>query len=347
MTPMVASSAGSTRPSIQHQLSCALTGPTLPRLASAIRRDAFSSVSAHSPVGVGAPGDPPAGAEVQLAVLQPERADGHVELAPPGVGVDPARRPRSRRRGARARGRRCTSRAAILGAPVTEPGGKVAAMASAQPAPGRSRPSTVDTRCASPGCSSTAHRDGTVTEPHSHTRPRSLRTRSTIITFSARSLARNPSGVAAVPLMGDERTRSPSPGQEQLGRGRGHVHAVVRAAAPRRCRAPGSRRRARRPGRPRRRPAGERGGEPTGEVDLVDVAGGDGLPDGGDPGPEGRRRRGEVVHADGPAGDPGHGGPGQGRAGRRRANRAHTGAPAKPAAPPPRSRSRRGRRGRR
>ncbi len=38
------------------------------------------------------------------------------------------------------------SNAASFGAPVTEPGGNVAPMASAHPSPGRSRPDTVDTR---------------------------------------------------------------------------------------------------------------------------------------------------------------------------------------------------------
>ena len=107
--------------------------------------------------------------------------------------------------------------AETLGAPVTDPGGNVAPMASAHPSPGRSRPATVDTRCAKPGCSSTAHSDGTVTEPHSHTRPRSLRTKSTIITFSARSFTRNPSGVAAVPLIGDDHNRSPSRSRNRSG----------------------------------------------------------------------------------------------------------------------------------
>src|SRR5262245_43935309 len=42
---------------------------------------------------IGVPGDAPTGAEVEVPVLQPERADGDVELADPGVGVDPADRP--------------------------------------------------------------------------------------------------------------------------------------------------------------------------------------------------------------------------------------------------------------
>ena len=60
------------------------------------------------------------------------------------------------------------------------------------------------TRWCSPGCDSIAHNAGTWTEPGSHTRPRSLRARSTIITFSAWSfaLSRNAAAVAAVPLIG-------------------------------------------------------------------------------------------------------------------------------------------------
>ena len=42
--------------------------------------------------------------------------------------------------------RSMTDSAAIFGAPVTDPGGKVAPMASAHPHPGRSRPRTVETR---------------------------------------------------------------------------------------------------------------------------------------------------------------------------------------------------------
>src|SRR4029453_4108876 len=101
------------------------------------------------------------------------------------------------------------SRAASLGAPVTEPGGKVASMASAHPSPSRSVPSTVLTRWTRPGACSTDHRAGTLTDPYSHTRPKPLRTRTTIITFSARSLSVSGSGVGAVPLIGDDQMRRP------------------------------------------------------------------------------------------------------------------------------------------
>ena len=93
-------------------------------------------------------------------------------------------------------------------------------------------------------------------EPHSHTRPRSLRTRSTIITFSARSLARKPSGVAAVPLIGRDSTTSPSRRRNRSGEAEATCDAVARAAARRRSTAPGCPRRGRRRGRRRRRRRG-------------------------------------------------------------------------------------------
>ena len=175
-----------------------------------------------------------------------------------------------------------TSTAASLGAPVTEPGGNVAASSSAHPTPGRRRPA----RC-SPGGpardgSSTAHSSGTSTDPYSHTRPRSLRMRSTIITFSARSLARNGPPGAAVPLIGRVSTTVARPAEEQLGRRRGHLHAGRRHPDGRGVRsrvAPGQRADA----RPSDVEAGrQRCGQPAAEVDLVDVAVCDGLADGAD-----------------------------------------------------------------
>ena len=85
----------------------------------------------------------------------------------------------------------------------------MASISSGHPSPGRRVPSTVETRWNNPGWGSVARSSGTWTDPNSHTRPKSLRTRSTIITFSAWSLSKNPSAVAAVPLMGDERTTAP------------------------------------------------------------------------------------------------------------------------------------------
>ena len=81
------------------------------------RRRALSSVSCPLAARRRVPGDAAAGAEVQPVVLDPERADGHVELALVAVGVDPpdgpavdaARRP--------ARAGRCGRAAASFGAP--------------------------------------------------------------------------------------------------------------------------------------------------------------------------------------------------------------------------------------
>ncbi len=82
-----------------------------------------------------------------------------------------------------------TAIAASFGAPVTEPHGKSAANTSASPAPGRGRPVTVEVSCHTVGSRCSSNSRSTVTVPGSQTRPRSLRSRSTIIRFSARSLA--------------------------------------------------------------------------------------------------------------------------------------------------------------
>src|SRR5947209_530998 len=91
-----------------------------------------------------------------------------------------------------------------LGAPVTDAGGNVARTRPPIPTPSASDPRTVLTRWWRPGCDSTAHSAGTSIEPGRQTRPRSLRARSTIITFSARSLAldRRAAACEAVPLIG-------------------------------------------------------------------------------------------------------------------------------------------------
>ena len=108
-----------------------------------------------------------------------------------------------------------TRMARILGAPVTEPGGKDARRSSASPTPGRSVPVTVETRCQTPGASRSSVRAGTSTLPYSQTLPRSLRIRSTIITFSARSFADResaspaPLSRGAVPLIGSVSTCRP------------------------------------------------------------------------------------------------------------------------------------------
>ena len=79
--------------------------------------------------------------------------------------------------------------ARIFGAPVMEPPGNDAASRSNASRPASSRPVTVETRCWTAAVRSRRHRRGTRTLPGRQTRPRSLRRTSTIITFSARSLA--------------------------------------------------------------------------------------------------------------------------------------------------------------
>jgi hypothetical protein len=59
-------------------------------------------------------------------------------------------------------------RALSLGAPVTDPGGNIAAGNSGRPTASRNPPDTVDTRWTRPGCFSTAHRSVTGTEPGTH-----------------------------------------------------------------------------------------------------------------------------------------------------------------------------------
>ena len=78
--------------------------------------------------------------------------------------------------------------ARIFGAPVIEPPGNAARNRSNPSAPSRNTPVTVETRWCTVGCDSSANNVGTSTDPVRQTLPRSLRSRSTIITFSARSL---------------------------------------------------------------------------------------------------------------------------------------------------------------
>ncbi len=59
------------------------------------------------------------------------------------------------------------SSARTLGAPVTEPGGNAARIRSPSDTPSASVPSTVETRCQTPGCGSAPSRSGTVTVPGS------------------------------------------------------------------------------------------------------------------------------------------------------------------------------------
>jgi len=109
-----------------------------------------------------------------------------------------------------------------LGAPVTEPQGNKAANTSPIPTPGRSDAPTVEVSCQTVSYRSAANRSVQVTAPLRATRPMSLRIRSTIIAFSARSFvdacrarriassssSHRPRG--AVPFIGRETIRSPS-----------------------------------------------------------------------------------------------------------------------------------------
>ena len=197
----------------------------------------------------------------------------------------------------------------------------------------------------SPGCCSTdAQRGHRRPSPHSHTRPRSLRTRSTIITFSARSLARKPSGSAAVPLIGDDSTTRAVAPQEPLGRRRRHVHAVRGQAHDRGVRrgvALGQRRaRARRRRRPRGSGADSRRVRFTWYTSPAAIAAADGRAR-----PRMNASRSRLdVHA--PAADPCHGRPGHGTAGRTSAKRAQTGCAVEGQHDRPEARDRRARRGR-
>ena len=143
-----------------------------------------------------------------------------------------------------------TRSALLFGAPETEPGGNVAASSSGQPRAGREPALDASRRGArGRGACSTRSSDGTATVPGRQTRCRSLRTRSTIMTFSALVLRQQAvRRRRAVPLIGADVTRSPSRAQEQLGRGGDDPGGDAAASRGRRRRprtAPGCRRRAR------------------------------------------------------------------------------------------------------
>ena len=113
--------------------------------------------------------------------------------------------------------------ARTLGAPVTEPHGNSAANTPASVVPGRVCASTSDVICHTLGSAWVWNSAGTRTLCGRAMRERSLRSRSTIITFSARSLgdarsaaalAASCAGVAprgAVPFMGRVRMVPPPP----------------------------------------------------------------------------------------------------------------------------------------
>ena len=112
--------------------------------------------------------------------------------------------------------------ARTLGAPVTEPHGNKAANTSGSRRPVRVRACTSDVICHTVGSAWVWNSSGTRTVCGSAMRERSLRSRSTIITFSARSLgdarrrsaaAASSAGVApraAVPFMGRARMLPPA-----------------------------------------------------------------------------------------------------------------------------------------
>jgi hypothetical protein len=97
--------------------------------------------------------------------------------------------------------------AVTLGAPVTEPHGKVAAKTSQRPTSSRSSAVTVDVSWCTVGYVSTWNSCGTRTVPKRAMRPRSFRSRSTIIRFSARSLGDACSVAAATRSSSSQRPR--------------------------------------------------------------------------------------------------------------------------------------------
>ena len=115
------------------------------------------------------------------------------------VRPDPAERARYTARAGRAPGPRGSPSRGSSGAPVIEPPGKEARGQQVErvAAIGANRPVTVDTRCWTAAVRSSRQSRGTRTVPGSQTRPRSFRSTSTIMTFSARSpLALSPAARA-------------------------------------------------------------------------------------------------------------------------------------------------------
>ena len=104
---------------------------------------------------------------------------------------------RSRRRAAPARGRRGSASRRASARPSSSRAGRPRGGDRRGPGPRARRPVTSDTRWWTVANDSTARSEGTATLPVSHTRPRSWRTRSTIITFSARSFSERASSRAS------------------------------------------------------------------------------------------------------------------------------------------------------
>ena len=96
----------------------------------------------------------------------------------------------------------------FLGAPVTEPQGKTACKISDKLVSGFSSAWTVEVICKTSPCLATSKSFGVLTDPGMARRPRSLRSKSTIIKFSARFFGSSDSWFAelskalAVPFIG-------------------------------------------------------------------------------------------------------------------------------------------------
>ena len=144
------------------------TVPTLPRAAG--RPSARSRPTPRSGSDPQVMPAPVPKRSMPSAPVDPERADADGQLAGPrSASTQPT--PRSTGRAAPVSSASMIRSALDLGAPVTEPGGKVAPSSSGQPTPARSSPRTVDTRCTRPGCCSTraqvghGHRAGRADPP--------------------------------------------------------------------------------------------------------------------------------------------------------------------------------------
>ena len=146
-------SASTTGPSTQTFTSVILHPRSAARpLATASSRAALSSVSRHSASG-SEPQVMPAPVPKRSTPsgdLDPEGADATASSAVPASASTQPTAPQYGPRGAVSRSSMIRS-ALDLGAPVTEPGGNVAARSSGQPTPARSSPRTVETRWTRPG----------------------------------------------------------------------------------------------------------------------------------------------------------------------------------------------------
>ena len=233
---------------------------------------AFSSVSAHSPSGSESQVMPPPVPKWSSLVLEPERADGDVEVALPSVGVDPADRAavdaarhglergdvleggqlrRTGDRPGREGGVDGLGPAAARAQPALDRGHEVdeargAARRRAARAPRPTRTRTPGRGRCGPGRRSSRSRPG--------------------------PWAGGRRGSAAVPLMGDDRTAVAVAPEEALGRRRRDVARRAPGAAPPREYGAGLPSASAAPRAATSAPAGQGRREPPGEVHLVDVA---------------------------------------------------------------------------